>query len=87
MKWTAIYSEQAETDLDLMPADLAKKVILKVDEIEKDPFAHLQKIRNFPLYKFKVENYRGIVTLANRKLFINIVKIKHRNVVYRDLKT
>jgi len=85
MSWTAIYSDVSEADLDNMPEEIAREIVLKVREIEKDPFTHLQKIRKFPLYKFRVRNYRGIVSMSNRKLFINIVKIKHRNIVYRDL--
>jgi len=85
MSWTAIYSDLAETDLDNMPEEIAKEIVLKVKEIEKNPFAHLQKMRKIPLYKLRVKNYRGIVSMSNRKLFINIVKIKHRSIVYRNL--
>ena len=45
----------------------------------------LQKLRKFPLHKFRVKNYRGIVSIANKKLIINIVKIKHRNIIYKGL--
>ena len=69
-----------------MPENISRKVVLKMREIEKDPYHHLQKIRNYQLYKFRVENYRGIVDIANKKLILNVVKIKHRNVAYRSLK-
>lgn len=86
MKWTADYSKSAEIDLDNIPKEIAIKVIKKIDIIVLNPYEHLHKIRELDLYSFKVKNYRGIVTLRNRKMIILVVKIKHRNVVYRNLK-
>ena len=42
-------------------------------------------MRKYPYYKFRVKNYRGIVSLANRKLIVNVLRIRQRNTVHGDL--
>lgn len=86
MKWTVDYSDDAEIDLENMPKEIAIKVVKKMDIIVLDPYEHLHKMRGLDLYSFKVKNYRGIVTLRNRKMVVLVVKVKHRNVAYRNLK-
>lgn len=83
MKWTVIYSNTAESDLDAMDDELAKKVLLLMDEISLDPYKLLDKMKGYPLHKFRIGNYRGIVQIINQKLILHVVKIKHRSQIYK----
>ncbi len=81
--WTVIYSIQAEKDLDALEEQIAKKIIVLLDEIAVNPYKMLEKMTNSPFYKFRVGSYRGIVNLVNNKLIVHVVKIKHRSKVYK----
>lgn len=81
--WTIIYTTKAEKDLEKVGEKIAKKVILLMDEIAKNPYGLLEKLTNLPLYKFRVDEYRGIVDIVNDKLILHVIKIKHRSQVYK----
>ena len=81
--WTVIYSSKAEKDLDILEAELAKKIIILMDEIVMNPYKLLEKMTNSPYYKFRIGAYRGIVNIVNDKLILQVVKIKHRSQVYK----
>lgn len=83
MEWIVIYAPKAQKDLDALGDDVAKKVILKMREIKLDPYALLDKMTNSPYYKFRVGEYRGIVNIVNKKLILQLVKVKHRSQVYK----
>lgn len=81
--WTVVYTTKAEKDLEELGEKIAKKVILLMDEIAKDPYGLLEKLTNLPLYKFRVGEYRGIVDIINDKLILHVVKIKHKSQIYK----
>ncbi len=86
MKWTVVIPEDVEKEVDNIGDDgLINEILDKLDAIEEDPYRHLNKMRDYPYYKFKVKTYRGIVTMVNRKLIINVLRIRPRNIVYREL--
>ncbi len=81
--WTVVYTTKAEKDLEKLGERIAKKVILLMDEIAKNPYESLEKLTNLPLYKFRVGEYRGIVDIINDKLILHVIKIKHRSQIYK----
>ena len=82
--WTVIYAPKAVRDIDALPKDIAKRVILKMREIALDPYGGiLEKMRNLPFYKFRVGGYRGIVQIQNKKLILYVVKVKSRGRAYK----
>jgi mRNA interferase RelE/StbE len=84
MTWTVIFTSKAERDLGKIPDDIAKRIILKTEEIAKDdPYQKLDKMTNSPYYKFRVGVYRGIVNIVNDKMILLLVKVKHRSNVYK----
>ncbi len=55
MTWTVIFTVKAKRDLAKIPDDVAKRIILKIEEIAADyPYDHLDKMTNSPYYKFRV---------------------------------
>jgi len=84
MTWTVIFTSKAERDLGKLPDDIAKRIILKTEEIARDdPYQKLDKMTNSPYYKFRVGVYRGIVNIVNDKMILLLVKVKHRSNVYK----
>ncbi len=57
-----------------------------MDKIEEYPYSVIHKMIDFPFYKFSVKgNYRGIVTVSNRNLIVNLLRFRPRNLAYRAL--
>jgi len=84
MEWTVIFTVKAERDLGKLPDDIAKRIILKIEEIaQDDPYQKLDKMTNSPYYKLRVGVYRGIINIVNDKMILQLVKIKHRSNVYK----
>ena len=84
MVWTVIFTAKAERDLEKLPDDIAKRIILRIEEIaQDDPYQKLDKMTNSPYYKFRVGVYRGIVNMVNDKMILQLVKAKHRSNVYK----
>ena len=84
MAWAVIFTVKAERDLGKLPDDIAKRIILKIEEIaQDDPYQKLDKMTNSPYYKFRVGVYRGIITIVNDKMILLLVKVKHRSSVYK----
>jgi mRNA-degrading endonuclease RelE of RelBE toxin-antitoxin system len=84
MTWTVIFTVKAERDLGKIPDDIAKRIILKIEEIAKDdPYQKLDKVANSPYCKFRVGVYRGIITIVNDKMILLLVKVKHLSNVYK----
>lgn len=84
MAWTIIFTVKAERDLGKLPDDIARRIILKIEEIaQNDPYQKLDKMTNSPYYKFRVGVYRGIVNIVNDKMVLQLVKVKHRSNVYK----
>lgn len=84
MAWTVIFTSKVERDLEKLPDDIAKRIILKIEEIaQNDPYQQLDKMTNSPYYKFRVGVYRGIVNIVNDKMILQLVKAKHRSKIYK----
>ena len=85
MAWTVIFTVKAERDLEKLPDDIAKRIILKIEDIaqDDDPHQKLDKMTNSPYYKFRVGVYRGIVSIVNDKMTLQLVKAKHRSNAYK----
>ncbi len=84
MAWSVIFTSKVERDLEKLPDDIAKKIILRIEEIaQNDPYQQLDKMINSPYYKFRVGVYRGIVNIVNDKMIFQLVKAKHRSKAYK----
>lgn len=82
MKWTILWSDTAQKQLDKLPKDDIKRILLKTDDVGNNPFAYLERLTNSDLYKFRVGMYRIIVNVVNNKLVLHMIKVKKRSRVY-----
>jgi len=84
MTWTVIFTVKSERDLAKLSDVIAKRIIVKIEEIAAcDPYEHLDKMTNSPYYKFRVGVYRGIVNIVNDKMILQLVRARHRSQVYK----
>jgi len=84
MAWSVIFTSKVERDLEKLPDYIAKRIILRIEEIaQNDPYQQLDKMTNSPYYKFRVGVYRGIVNIVNDKMILQLVKAKHRSKAYK----
>jgi len=87
LSWTVIVPDDIEAEIDAISNDeLREEILSKLDDLEEDPYSHLQKMRHYPYYKFRVNGYRGIVIMQNRKLVVLLLRLKQRNIAYIDMK-
>lgn len=81
--WIIKWEKEAHKALKRLPADLKKRIFLKVDELKNDPYKggelkyHLRELR-----RIYVGDYRVLYTLKEDMLIILIIKIGHRKDVY-----
>ena len=82
MAWSVIFTSKVERDLEKLPDYIAKRIILRIEEIaQNDPYQQLDKMTNSPYYKFRGV-YRGIVNIVNDKMILQL-KAKHRSKAYK----
>ena len=66
-----------------MDKSVAKRIIDKVEFVSEDPFAHVQKLKEFGLYRLRVGDYRLIMSIERKKMIVFIIEVGHRSVIYR----
>jgi mRNA interferase RelE/StbE len=85
MIWKIKYSLKAEEDIEKLPNEIAVRIIQKICETATDPYTKLERTRSSPYYKFRVGDYRVIVSIyvKNGESVLEVVKARHRSKVYR----
>jgi len=86
--WTVIIPDDIAEEISNYSGETQIDFFAKIDQIEEYPYNVIHKMRDFPFYKFNVKgNYRGIVTVSDRKLIVNLLRFRPRNLAYRSLHT
>ncbi len=80
--YTIIFSDLAKKQLDKLPPDIQKRVMVALERIRIRPEAYLTKLVGEQAYKLRVGDYRIIIDVDNQKLTLFIIKIGHRRDVY-----
>ena len=83
MTWTAIWSKTAKTCLNKLPREDQSRILLKVRDVEKEPFAYLEKIAGTRLFRFRAGSYRIMVSVINDGLMLHTVKVTKRSRAYQ----
>ena len=64
--------------------NLTQKRIFKVlERIKLRPQAHVKKLVGDPAYSLRVGNYRVILDINQRNLFILVLEVGHRRQIYK----
>jgi mRNA interferase RelE/StbE len=80
VKWTKTSLDQ----LKKLDKNIAKRVMDKIEEITKNPFNFVKKLKQFNLFRLRVGDYRVIMSIENKKMIIFVLEVGHRSVIYRN---
>jgi len=69
VKWTKTSLDQ----LKKLDKNIAKRVMDKVEEITKNPFNFVKKLKQFNLFRLRVGDYRVIMSIENKKMIIFVL--------------
>jgi mRNA interferase RelE/StbE len=80
---TVLIDDKAIKDLSKIHKAEVKKILSKIEELEKFPHVpNLKKLTNFePPYRLRVGNYRVLFDIEDTT--ITIYKVRHRKEVYK----
>ena len=85
MSYKVNYTAKARKDLKNLPPDVAQRIILSINGIRDDPYAHAKKIKGtkrHPLYTHRVGEYRAIMDIIEDRLLIMVMETGHRSTIY-----
>ncbi|MEA1895230.1 MAG: type II toxin-antitoxin system RelE/ParE family toxin [Euryarchaeota archaeon] len=86
MSYKVNYTAKARKDLKNLSLDVAQRIILSINGIREDPYAHVKKIKGtkrHPLYIHHVGEYRVIIGITEDRLLIMVMETGHKSKIYR----
>ena len=83
--FTLAYSKQAQKVLRRMPANTARLIRAKLEELAEDPdtMRNVKQLHGRPDYRLRVGDWRVVYRLERRELQIVVIDIDDRGRVYR----
>ena len=83
------YTHRADRDLEKLPLEIARKVVSAIQNIKKDPYQCIKKIKasnpNHPVYSLRVRrDVRALLSIHDDVLIIHVLEIDYRKQAYRD---
>jgi mRNA interferase RelE/StbE len=84
MSFEVIWSESAANQLKSLDRAVARRIFRKVGELRENPHRLVRRIVNSPYYRLRVGKYRVILDIQHDKLRILVLKVGHRESVYRS---
>lgn len=83
MRYQIIWSEPASEQLKKLDRQQAKRIFLKVSELQDDPFRYVTKLSGSSYYRLRVGGYRVILDIHRSCLVILVLKVGHRRKIYK----
>ena len=82
MSYSVEWHPKVRKFLTKLPSDISTRIILKVEEVQENPFHYLEHYEGKDYYKLRVGDYRLLIDadLKNKILFIQV--IDHRGRIY-----
>lgn len=79
MNYTIEWASSAVKDLERLPLDVQKRVIVKLDSITENPFRFLEHFEG-EYYKLRIGEYRVLIDLDfdNKKIVIQVLDKRGR---------
>ena len=86
MKYKIIVAEKLEKQLKKISNKIAKKIMMKIEDLSNNPRPHdVKKLKGKNLYRIRQGQYRIVYKIEDNVLLILIVDIAHRKEIYRNL--
>jgi mRNA interferase RelE/StbE len=83
MRYEVRWTETSLRQLEKLEKSTAKRIVDKVEFISEDPFAHVQKLKVFGLYRLRAGDHRVIMSIERKKMIVFVLEVGHRSVIYR----
>ena len=85
MSYSVEWHPKVRKFLHKLPKDISERIVLKVKELQEDPFRYLEHYEGKNYYKLRVGDYRMLIDIDfnNKVLFIRV--IDHRSRIYERL--
>jgi len=86
MNYKVNYTAKARKNLKNLTLDVAQRIILSINGIRDDPYAHVKKIKRtkrHPIYTHRAYEYRTIMNITEDRLLIMVMETGHRIKIYR----
>jgi len=83
MKFSIIWNPVALKFLRKLPKEIAQRIVMKVRELEENPFHYLEHLENSDYYKLRVGDYRLLMDVDFRKKIMMVRVIDHRKNIYK----
>lgn len=82
MSYSAEWHPKTRKFLKKLPNDISARIVLKVKEVQEDPFRFLEHYEGKDYYKLRVGDYRLLIDVdfKNKSLLIQV--IDHRGRIY-----
>ena len=81
MTFKIIWDKKAQDDLHKLDALIARRIILKVRELEEDPFSkEIKRLKGETLFRLRVGDYRILFDIIRDAIIV--LKIGHRKNIY-----
>ena len=82
MTYSVEWHPKVRKFLRKLPKDISKRIVLKVQEVRKEPFHYLEHYEGKDYYKLRVGDYRMLidVDLKDKVLFVRV--LDHRGRIY-----
>ena len=81
--YEVVFSEKAKKQFLKLEKNIQKKIISSLDRIKLRPDAYVTKLVGDTAYRLRVGDYRVIMDIDKGKLIILIIKVGHRNDIYK----
>ncbi len=84
-KYNIVFRKTAEKQLLKLPKQIGFKIIHLIEDLAANPFLqNTRKMKGFEnIYRLRFQNYRIIYRVEKEVLLIEIIKIGHRQNIYK----
>ena len=81
------FARSARKELDRLPADLAERVLQKIEALSENPRpAGVTKLKGQKnVWRLRVGDYRVVYAIDDTARTVDVSIVRHRRDVYRDL--
>ena len=84
MSFSVHLKRSVEKELDHLPSDTYKKIILRIISLRDNPRPRgVKKLTGKNGYRLRIGNYRILYTINRENKIIDIYSVAHRKEVYR----
>ncbi|MEU0578654.1 type II toxin-antitoxin system RelE/ParE family toxin [Streptomyces griseoincarnatus] len=82
--YRTVFRTEAQAELRKIPRDTALRILVKLTELEKDPYGFntTALVSQPERRRLRVGDYRVIYTIDNGELTVWVVHVGHRSTIY-----